>query len=104
MKRKLKSQKGETLIETLAALLVMALGTAVFAGMVNVSSRMNESAIERDRSYYAALTRAETVAGGEAASVTVTYEDEKTDTVSVTLSRADDSKLVSYRIPGGAPS
>ena len=103
MRRKLKSQKGETLVETLAALLVVALGTAVFAGMVTVSSRINSRAIDRDRDYYKALTQAETVAGGESAAVTVTDESDKKDTVKVVLSKGDDGKLVSYRAEEGSP-
>lgn len=105
MRRKLKSKKGETLVETLAALLVVALGTATFAGMVNVSSQINGRAIDRDRSYYTDLTRAETVAEWRTGTVTVTDEGSGDDTVEVIVSQKENSGLVSYRVgeKGAAP-
>lgn len=96
MKRKLKSRKGETLIETLAAILVISLGSAAFAGMVSVSAEFNSAALTRDTAYYEALSEAEPApegteiktgtvkVGGDEVTVTFTGDPEK-------------SRLVSYR-------
>lgn len=105
MKRKLKSRKGETLIETLAAILVISLGSAAFAGMVSVSAEFNSAALTRDNAYYDALSKAEPAPEGtDAKRGTVkVVSDVVSNEVSVTFT--DDpknSRLVSYRSAKGA--
>lgn len=94
MKRKLKSCKGETLIETLAAILVISLGSAAFAGMVSVSAEFNSAALTRDTAYYDALSEAEPApAGAETGTVKVGGDE-----VTVTFTGdPETSRLVSYR-------
>lgn len=59
LKRKLASPSGETLTETLCALLVVALASVALATMLSAANRLNASAVERDDALYAGLTAAE---------------------------------------------
>lgn len=58
--RKLSGCSGETLTETLCALLVVALSSVALATMLSVANRLNASAIQRDDVLYTGLTAAET--------------------------------------------
>lgn len=63
MKSKLRSLRGETLVEALCAVLVAALAAAVLAGMITSASHLNAAAIRNDDALYASATDAETFAG-----------------------------------------
>lgn len=58
---KLTSRRGETLTETLAAILVISLSSVVLASMLGAASRMNATAIARDKALYAAVSKADTM-------------------------------------------
>lgn len=67
MIHKLKSQRGETLVEIMASVLVAALSVALLFSCVMAASQINSTARESDEKYYATLTAAEkqeTAAGG----------------------------------------
>ena len=57
--QKLHSNRGETLIETLAAILVIGLVSGAFAAGISAASKMNRRAMEKDEKLYAAVTAAE---------------------------------------------
>lgn len=76
---KLTAHRGETLTYTLAAILVVALSSAVLAAMVGAASRMNATAIQQDQTLYTAVTAAET----QPDSAKVTAEDPPQVTVTV---------------------
>lgn len=59
MTRKLKSSKGETLVEVLASILVASLSVALLFGGVVASARIDSGAQQWDKEYYEALTAAE---------------------------------------------
>lgn len=59
MREKLKSSRGETLVEVLASILICTLSIALLVGAVMASSRMDLQAREADEEYYDALTKAE---------------------------------------------
>ena len=61
MKNKLKSQKGETLVELLAAILISALSVALLMSGVAASIQMIRKSDETDDRFYQALSAAETV-------------------------------------------
>ena len=71
MQGKLRSQKGETLTETLVGVLLVALASVVLAAMIGAACRMNIRAKVRDEALYAEITAAENRTGGETGSVTV---------------------------------
>ena len=94
MRSKLRTQKGETLTETLVGVLIVALASVVLASMIGAASRMSAGAAERDQVLYEEITAAERRTGGETGSVTVTV-DETSQSVSVTYYGAE-GKLRSY--------
>lgn len=59
LRRKLHSSRGETLIETLAAILIASLSVALLFTCIMASVRMDETARAADARYYAALSAAE---------------------------------------------
>lgn len=59
IKRKLRSQRGETLVEVLAAVLVAALSVSMLLGGVAVSGKINGKAQGTDQYFYETLTQAE---------------------------------------------
>lgn len=60
MARKRDSERGETLVEVLASVLVCVLSVTLLFGAVTAAERMGESTDKADKDYYAALTAAET--------------------------------------------
>lgn len=59
MNRKLKSCKGETLVEVLTSILVASLSVALLFGGIVASARIDSGAQQWDKEYYEALTAAE---------------------------------------------
>ena len=60
MKRpKLRSERGETLIEVLASVLIVSLSVMMVAGSVMASSKVDVDAKRLDEAHYAALSRAD---------------------------------------------
>ena len=68
MRRKLRSSRGETLIEVLCATLVAVLSIALLFGGIIASASLDLGARRSDAAHYAALTQAESQAApaGEA--------------------------------------
>lgn len=60
MIHKLKSRRGETLVEAMASIVIAALSVALLFTCVMAASQINRMAREADEAYYAALTAAET--------------------------------------------
>lgn len=54
--KKLSSRKGETLAEVLVGILITAVSTSLFLGMVSVASHINLKAMEADRRFYRAMS------------------------------------------------
>lgn len=59
IKAKLHSQKGETLVELLASILVATLSIGLLLGGVAVSAAIDRQAQNMDKTFYEALTKAE---------------------------------------------
>lgn len=59
MDRKLRSSRGETLIEVLCATLVAVLSVALLFAGITASAGIDQRARQTDRDHYAALTQAE---------------------------------------------
>lgn len=105
MRRKLKSGRGETLVEVLASILIASLSVALLFGCVMASSNMDRRAKELDAGHYEALTAAETRTEGPVVEGTAKYP-KQTGTVSVTNEAITDPtknpKEVSVEIYGDA--
>ncbi|MCF2615672.1 type II secretion system protein [Oscillibacter valericigenes] len=109
---KLRSRKGETLTETLVAILLVGLASVVLASMISAASRMGAQALEWDTALYEAVTAVETQpdeAKTEAAypKVQVTIGSEPAENFAVTYFSDEDGTLYSYRYEkstgGGTP-
>ena len=75
LRKKLNSTRGETLIETLAAILVAALSVALLVGAVTVSGQINRQAQVSDENFYE-LTAAEAQTPPDDAAFQVTIREE----------------------------
>lgn len=60
MIHKLKSQRGETLVENMASILIAALSVALLFTCIMASVQIDSMAQRTDMAYYSALTAAET--------------------------------------------
>lgn len=75
MIKKLKSKAGESLVETLCAILIFALTSAGLYTMLVTAANINASAMETERSFREQLCLVEQAEGpGEAGTVTITIE------------------------------
>lgn len=63
MRRKLRSKRGETLIEVLASVLVASLSIALLFSAVMAAGRINQSARDADEAFYTSLQNAQTYGG-----------------------------------------
>ena len=93
--KKLRSSKGETLTETLVAVLITALSALLLATLTGTAVRLSQKADGAARALYGQISQAE--AGGEARPGSVTVNGE---TVPVWFYGAGDG-LTSYRAKGG---
>lgn len=59
LKTKLRSQRGETLVEVLASILIASLSVALLLGGVAVSANLERQADQTDKYFYETLTAAE---------------------------------------------
>lgn len=97
--RKLHSDRGETLVETLASVLIVALTSVIFASTTIAASHMNATAKTADDTFYAELSAAETHTGSMPDTVTVSWSGGAQD---FTVTRVGtDSELRSYTYTGG---
>ena len=103
--RKLKSRSGETLAEVLVAILVVAVSTSLFLGMVAVSARINRQAVKADARFYRAMSLLECFEAEEEAveqrSGSLRVEGSGvSEELPVTVFYGD--HMVSYQLDGGA--
>lgn len=103
--RKLKSRSGETLAEVLVAILVVAVSTSLFLGMVAVSARINRQAVKADARFYRAMSRLECFEAEEEAveqrNGSLRVEGSGvSEELPVMVFYGDD--MVSYQLDGGA--
>lgn len=63
MMKKIRDDRGETLVEVLASILIASLSVALLFGCVMASSNMDRDAKKLDGEHYAALTAAEVQSG-----------------------------------------
>ena len=103
--RKLKSRSGETLAEVLVAILVVAVSTSLFLGMVAISARINRQAVKADARFYRAMSLLECFEAEEEAveqrSGPLRVEGSGvSEELPVTVFYGDD--MVSYQLDGGA--
>lgn len=97
--KKLRARSGETLTETLCAVLVMSLSSVLLATMISAASHMNATALEKDSALYSELTTAEerSAAKSEPKAVEVTINGAKV-TFAATYYGGENGALTSYAV------
>lgn len=69
MREKWRDERGETLVEVIASILIMTLSVLMLFSAVMVSARINKSARELDKAFYSVLNGAERQGGSDGAAV-----------------------------------
>lgn len=94
MKKKLKSTSGETLVETLFAMLVIVLAVMVIAGGVVTAARINKKAKDLDTTFQ--MSNVVTVTDEAKPEVTITHGSVKPDKVSIDAWQTNDNNKYYY--------
>lgn len=97
MKKKLKDNRGETLVELLASILIGALSIAMLFSTLMAADRMDKRTREKDETYYANLSGAEAQKDGPT-SGTVTVNG-----VPITVNFYGSDGAISYHLPSTSP-
>ena len=100
--RKLRSRRGESLVEVLAAVLICALSVLLLASAAVAVGNINRAASDNDEAYYEALNNAEardTLAG----SAELTVSAAGGDSVSVDVSLYGEEGIYSFAAEAPAP-
>ena len=101
MRKKLSQNRGETLVEVLAAVLIAALSVALLFGGVMASSTIGRSALTSDKSFYEDLSGAESQKeAGTDLTVTVSREGASTEPTKLTVKRYGGAGAYSYAKEG----
>ena len=100
--KKLRARSGETLTETLCAVLVMSLSSVLLATMISAASHMNATALEKDSALYSELTTAEEqtdIKEEGTVTVTIASNDSKKVSFPVSYYGDEDGAHTSYAVP-----
>ncbi len=89
------NSRGETILETLAALLVVTLSTAVFMSMVTAALRISSNASRQDNAFYAQVQAAEAMSG-TSTEITVTIDGIKADYTYQAQCYGEDDAIKAY--------
>jgi Tfp pilus assembly protein PilV len=100
VKRKISSKAGETLIETLVAVLVVALSSIILVTMTVTASHLNAAARTADQAFYAELSAAESGTGSTATGTITVSWTTGSQSFSVDFVGSG-SELKSYTYTGG---
>ena len=104
MREKLRSERGESLVETLTAVVIIALASAALASMIASAAKLNITARENDHELYEAISQLEEgLEEGEEGMVTVTLNNEETRKVNFPVNYAQDDYglLTAFEYTGG---
>ncbi len=108
--KRLKSKAGESLIESMAAILIFTFGSIIMLTMVSTAADINTTAKEEDRSYYEQMVVVEMAQTESATPGTVSIsinDSAKKTTIPVKVYRkanVTDSLYAYYEAEGGSGS
>lgn len=108
MREKWRDERGETLVEVTASILIMTLAILMLFSTVMVSARINRSARELDKAFYNVLNRAERQGASDEAAVDPAASTVKVEQISpatgvfrnVTVRFYGGEGALSYSYPG----
>lgn len=96
--RKLQSKRGETFVEILIAILIVAFGCVLIATMYAAAMNMNVKASKQDDDYYGALSEIEQMFDGEAkARGKAVLTDKSGNTVTDSIDTFGNDKNAAYK-------
>lgn len=95
MMKKLRSPRGETLVETLAAMVLITMASILFLQLSGAAAGMSAGASQKDKTYQSDLSAAERRANPVSGAVQIGGE---TGTVDVSVCRNTDSALAAYEL------
>lgn len=99
--KKLRDDRGETLVEVLAAILVASLSVALLFSCVMASSDLDVKAKSVDEDYYQALSAADGQEGASSSGqVTISSKDKENVSKDMTIDIYGGEGLYSYRRTG----
>ena len=106
--KKLRNKKGESLVESLTAILIFTFASIILLSMVATAAKINQTVKQEDEQIAAELYYAEAQMNEEGAQplfaspkVKITYGDQ-TDTIDVDTFSAKDGSLYSFFVKGAA--
>lgn len=103
MREKVRDNRGETLIEVMAAVVVTALSIALLFGTIMACTKIDQSARQSDQEHYSALTKAE-VQNDSVGEVSVTVVNNGNGAQNVLKAmRYGEKNVYSYAVTGGSP-
>lgn len=102
--KRLKSRVGETLVESMAAILIFTFGSIIMLSMVTAAADINTAAKEADVKHRKEMEFVERADGtGTPGSIVFSYGSEKTESVVVSVYTAETNALYAY-YPVAAPA
>ena len=103
VKAKLRSSRGETLVEVLAAVLVATLSVGLLMGGVAASAGINRQADRSDEAFYETLTAAESRTGTSASGNVLMAEGAESISLPVLVYGGEDLWSYAWAPGGGGP-
>lgn len=100
LRNKLRSKKGETLVEILIAILVVAFGCMIVAIMFTSSMNLNFFAAKKDKEFYQAMSDIEQLTQSEEQTTktgTVEIKGDEDDSTTVDVNVYGDDSNVAYK-------
>lgn len=100
--KKLKSRRGETLVELLVSMAILTLSICFMVTMVMLSARFDEQARAEDENFKEALNAVENFEGTHTSGtvkLSPKFAGASTQNVSVEVYSSTDGKLKSYKLP-----
>lgn len=98
---RLKNKAGETLVESMAGILIFTFGSIIMLSMVTSAADINTATKEADQEYFSQMVQVELAQGGTNGTVIITTPS-GTDEVSVSISGTTDGLYAYYA--GTAPA
>jgi len=98
---RLKSKKGETLVESMAGILIFTFGSIIMLSMVTSAADINTAAKEADQEFFSQMVQVELAQGGTTGTVIISAGG-YTSNVDVTISGTTDGLYAYYA--GTAPA
>lgn len=98
---RLKSKKGETLVESMAGILIFTFGSIIMLSMITSAADINTAAKKADEEFFSQMVQVELAQGGATGTVSIATPA-GTDTAAVVISGTTDGLYAYYA--GTAPA